>query len=96
MMNSRRSIPSMFVKSIQKVPFDFSVLYNSKLVKYEKESSFDIQRRKMKLLSKIITSRFKDYRYLFQRLFRNGKGRREDKIVYCRSLGLLYLLLFVY
>ena len=33
-MRSRRSIPSMFVKSIKELPFDFSVVYNTKLVKY--------------------------------------------------------------
>ena len=32
-MHSRRSIPS-FVKSIKKLPFDFGVVYNTKLVKY--------------------------------------------------------------
>ena len=32
--HSRRSIPSMFVKSIKKLPFDFGVVYNTKLVKY--------------------------------------------------------------
>ena len=62
-MQSRRSIPSMFVKSIKELPFDVSVVCNTKLVKYYKQSSLDIQRRKMKLLSK--TRRFKDSRYLF-------------------------------
>ena len=33
-MHSRRSIPLMFVKSIKNLPFDFSVVYNTKLVKY--------------------------------------------------------------
>ena len=33
-MHSRRSIPSMFVISIKKLPFDFGVVYNTKLVKY--------------------------------------------------------------
>ena len=53
-MHSRHSIASMFVKSIKKLPFDFSVVYNTK-----KQSSLDIQRRKMKLLLKTITRRFK-------------------------------------
>ena len=33
-MYSRRSIPSVFVKSIKKVLFDFGVVYNTALVKY--------------------------------------------------------------
>ena len=33
-MHSRRSIPSMFVKSIKELPFDFSVVYNTILEKY--------------------------------------------------------------
>ena len=33
-MHSRGSIPSMFVKSRKELPFDFSVVSNTKLVKY--------------------------------------------------------------
>ena len=33
-MHSTRSIPSMFLKSIKILPFDFSVVYNAKLLKY--------------------------------------------------------------
>ena len=33
-MHLRRLIPSMFGKSIKKLPFDFGVVYNTKLVEY--------------------------------------------------------------
>ena len=37
-MHSKRSIPSMFVKSIKKLPFDFSVVCNTKLVNFRNKA----------------------------------------------------------
>ena len=65
-MHSRRMIPSMFVKSIQNLPFDFNVVHNIRFsqIKLEVVISADSEESNL-LLSKTTTLRFDNSRYLF-------------------------------